>query len=142
MDGPGDTGGTSVKAISLWQPWATAMAIGLKKNETRSWPTHHRGDLLICSTKREPSFWEMQIVWRANKGYIDFPLGRALCIVEVYDCVPTSGSAPNGAEGLLGDYSHGRFIWLTRNLRRLPAPIPVIGRQGFFDVDVPMEVIK
>ena len=27
----------TIKAISLWQPWATAWVIGLKKAETRHW---------------------------------------------------------------------------------------------------------
>jgi len=27
-----------MKAITLWQPWATAIALGLKKYETRDWP--------------------------------------------------------------------------------------------------------
>lgn len=33
-------------AISLWQPWATLMAIGAKTIETRSWSTRHRGPRL------------------------------------------------------------------------------------------------
>jgi hypothetical protein len=43
-----------VKAISLWEPWATFMAIGAKLNETRSWPAAYRGDLVICATKFVP----------------------------------------------------------------------------------------
>ena len=27
-----------MNCISLWQPWATAIALGLKTIETRSWP--------------------------------------------------------------------------------------------------------
>lgn len=41
-----------MKAISLWQPWATAMAIGSKRIETRSWSTHYRGLLAIHASKR------------------------------------------------------------------------------------------
>src|SRR5689334_2818809 len=41
-----------MKGISLWQPWATAMAIGSKRNETRSWSTHYRGPLAIHAAKR------------------------------------------------------------------------------------------
>uniref|UniRef100_A0A6M3J354 ASCH domain-containing protein n=1 Tax=viral metagenome TaxID=1070528 RepID=A0A6M3J354_9ZZZZ len=36
-----------MKAISLWQPWASAMALGWKKIETRSWGTSYRGPPLI-----------------------------------------------------------------------------------------------
>lgn len=41
-----------MKAISLWQPWATLMALGEKWIETRHWPTKYRGDLLIHAAKR------------------------------------------------------------------------------------------
>jgi len=39
-----------MKAISLWQPWATLIALGLKTVETRSWRMDYRGPLVICST--------------------------------------------------------------------------------------------
>lgn len=45
---PGDT----VKALTLWEPWATFAASGLKTFETRGWDTNHRGPLLICAAKR------------------------------------------------------------------------------------------
>lgn len=41
-----------MKAISLWQPWASAIAVGAKHVETRSWPTAHRGTLAIHAAKR------------------------------------------------------------------------------------------
>ena len=42
-----------MKAISLWQPWATAIAVGAKRIETRHWPTKHRGPLMIHAAKRK-----------------------------------------------------------------------------------------
>lgn len=128
-----------MKAISLWQPWASAMARGVKRNETRSWPTSHRGDLLICSAKRKPRPHELSGI--ADICYEDalaMPYGCALCVVELFDCVPTSrvlyfGTLPE-AEAELGDYSAGRFAWLTRNLRQLKRPVPMRGHQGFWEL--------
>jgi Sigma-70, region 4 len=34
-------------ALSLWEPWATLWAAGVKKYETRSWATAYRGEILI-----------------------------------------------------------------------------------------------
>lgn len=42
---------TEYRAISLHQPWASLVALGIKKYETRSWSTKYRGKLLICSTQ-------------------------------------------------------------------------------------------
>ena len=38
---------SGIKLISLWEPWATLMAIGAKRIETRSWRTPYRGWLAI-----------------------------------------------------------------------------------------------
>jgi hypothetical protein len=42
---------TTIKAISLWQPWASLMALGLKRHETRHWPTAYRGPIAIHAAK-------------------------------------------------------------------------------------------
>jgi len=36
-----------MKAITLWQPWASLLACGAKKYETRSWATSYRGPIAI-----------------------------------------------------------------------------------------------
>jgi hypothetical protein len=41
-----------IKAISLWQPWASLMAAGVKLHETRHWWTSYRGPLAIHAAKR------------------------------------------------------------------------------------------
>lgn len=40
-----------MKALSLWQPWASLIAIGAKRLETRSWSTPYRGLLAIHAAK-------------------------------------------------------------------------------------------
>lgn len=51
-----------MKAITLWQPWASLVACGAKKFETRSWATSYRGEIAIhaaarkCETKDIPAF--------------------------------------------------------------------------------------
>jgi activating signal cointegrator 1 len=121
-----------MKAISLWQPWATAMAMGLKTIETRSWFTRYRGDLLICSTRREPAAWERELLSRWEVK--ELPLGVALCVVNLYDCVPVHAVQPASTEKMFGDYTDGRHAWLTNHLHRIKKPFPVQGRQGLFEV--------
>ena len=41
-----------MKALSLWQPWASLIAAGVKKVETRHWPTAYRGPIAIHAAKR------------------------------------------------------------------------------------------
>ena len=41
-----------MKCLSLLQPYAWCVAIGLKPLETRKWATTYRGPLLIAASKR------------------------------------------------------------------------------------------
>lgn len=43
-----------MKAITLTQPWATLVALGKKRIETRSWSTRYRGPLAIHAAKGFP----------------------------------------------------------------------------------------
>jgi len=45
-----------IRGITLHEPWATLVAIGLKKFETRSWATSYRGKLLIHAAARKADF--------------------------------------------------------------------------------------
>ena len=44
-----------MKAITLWQPWASLIACGAKKYETRSWATRYRGPIAIHAAKKYPA---------------------------------------------------------------------------------------
>jgi hypothetical protein len=46
-----------MKALTLHQPWASAIAEGIKAVETRSWATSYRGPLAIHAGKRMPASW-------------------------------------------------------------------------------------
>lgn len=70
-----------MRAISLWQPWATAVAGHAKRIETRSWYTEYRGPLAIHAAKRcvksEMLFYASESVWNgalASAG-VNLPAG-------------------------------------------------------------------
>lgn len=43
-----------MKVLSLWQPWASLVTLGVKTIETRSWSTKYRGPLAIHAAARGP----------------------------------------------------------------------------------------
>lgn len=43
-----------MKALTLHQPWATLVALGVKSIETRSWTTSHRGPIAIHAARTMP----------------------------------------------------------------------------------------
>ena len=134
--------GCRVSATSLWEPWATLMAIGAKKNETRSWSTQHRGALLICAAVRKNK-GEMEELLE-DQAFADAlqgeraSFGHAVALVDLDRCVSTNTwwADTGGDEFQFGDYSPGRFAWITTGLRRLK-PFPVKGKQGIFYVTMP-----
>lgn len=125
-----------MKAISLHQPWASLVAMGLKRVETRSWPTRHRGWIAIHAAKR----WSRsQRV--ASVGFLgsdpDIPLGAVVAIARVSDCVlmtPALIESQTPRELAVGDWTAGRWAWLLEDVRRLRDPVPFVGRQGLFTV--------
>lgn len=66
-----------MKALSVRQPWATLIAIGAKRIETRSWRTRYRGPLAIDASgrmSREDMFLCRQAPFRealASGGYLE-----------------------------------------------------------------------
>lgn len=113
-----------MKTISLTQPWATLIAIGAKRFETRGWTTSYRGPLLIHASKSFPSW--------AIKGCFMQPFRDALLNagIEDLDDLPLGAiiakTSINGVIGPMkqelhplisvweepfGDYSPGRYAF-------------------------------
>lgn len=134
-----------MKAISLWQPWATLMAIGAKNWETRSWDTQHRGPLLIHAAKRwtrvQRDFANHPLVRKALEaaGYHSsdlLPRGGIVCCVELLETLPADDTGLPRLEQIVGDFGPDRFMWRCKLIRRYEPMIPLIGRQGLFDVEL------
>jgi hypothetical protein len=139
-----------MKALTLWQPWASLIAVGAKKIETRSWrPPTTLGRLLICSARR-PLKIETDVVDEAARVRIYRAMerhghphgdwifyGKALCVVTVVSVQHTDAIRPSLSEDeqAFGDYSPGRFGWVLGDLRPLARPFDVCGAQGLFGVD-------
>ena len=143
-----------MKAITLHQPWATLVAIGAKKIETRSWCTNYRGPLAIhAGMSRKYLKGRDRIL---DEDYFDtvlvdvaMPLGCIVATCELVDIkqIDIGISFPacrsyhqnrhhywlTKQERAFGDYSVGRFMWLLENVHILDRPIPARGYQGFWE---------
>lgn len=68
-----------MKALSLWQPWASAIACGAKLVETRSWYTKYRGPLAIHAASRlvkgEMTMFQCSWSWCAALEPMGFRMG-------------------------------------------------------------------
>jgi activating signal cointegrator 1 len=136
-----------VKAISLWQPWASLIAAGVKEVETRHWFTPYRGPIAIHAAKRlesdcgeeldELCLEEFGCHWRTS-----LPRGAIVATAELVACermfekvYPTIGGYPSAREFICGNWQQGRFAWLLNAVKPLKPPVPYRGMQGLFDID-------
>lgn len=127
-----------MKAISLWQPWATGMALGLKRVETRSWWTKHRGLLAIHAAQREDKDATARLL-----GGRRVVAGAVVAIVDLIDCIemtPMDVRLVDAAEKEWGDWRAGRFAWKTRLIVALEPAVTWPGHQGLWDWEPPPDI--
>jgi len=151
-----------VKAITLTQPWATLVAVGAKKIETRSWATAYRGLLAIHAAKglgpvggkdglltlcKQPPFRDVlrdtlprgAILATCNLTAIYRIPATAQRVAR---CLPGDhplASYPvvlppfsDDPERAFGDYTPGRYAWLLEDVRRFDTPIEYKGALGLW----------
>lgn len=142
-----------MRAISLWQPWASLWLSPAKLHETRHWATAYRGPLLVHAAKKlvkdvEPELEDILDSEFGGHWGLDLPTGAIIGVVDLVDCVRTADLYPNRAnltdgerdDLTCGDHSYGRFAWRRGSYRLFKQPIPYRGRQSFFDV--PEAIVK
>ena len=154
------TSAEPVYAITLHQPWASLIASGIKKVETRPWPAParlvgqriaiHAGRRLI---RRPGDAIEGELRARLGENWrVVVPTGAVVATAvlagtaRVAHIDPLTGHAvhdPGAEVGCAagrgrtpidpwGDFSVGRWLWFLDDVEALPEPIPAIGRQSFW----------
>lgn len=138
------------RCLSLTQPWATLVAIGAKRYETRSWLTKYRGWIAIHASKGFPldcvelcleePFASVLIAAGVEKAK-DLPVGQVICVANLVDCISTHVWAPNRDmnEYRFGDYSKDRYAWKFQDVKRVD-PFAAKGSLGLWNLPTPIVV--
>lgn len=139
-----------MKAITIRNPYAWAVATGRKDVENRTRPVSHRGDIAIHAGAAwfPDAEWDRRIIaawWGEGRpgGRLDvatFPAGWfrvVLAVADLYDChVPEPGCCTSEwAEPGAGAHL------LLRNVRRLAEPVPARGALGLWTVPDDVEAL-
>jgi len=116
-----------VKCLTVWQPWAELIVMGVKDVENRSWPTRHRGPILIhaASRMRASDLGVLAEEYGIELDRSALELGAVLGAVDVVEC-RREVTSPWHHAGACG--------WYLANPRRLPEPIRYKGQLRLFDV--------
>lgn len=140
-----------MKAVTLYEPWAALVAAGWKEVETREWYTSYRGALAIHSSVHPADKTEISraTFLLGSKGFTlpEFQMGRVVAVCRLAACVPTAlvGVASQKLKPMfsprhgwevelqVGNYDHGRWAWILRDVERLENPVFVRGQRKLWD---------
>jgi hypothetical protein len=134
-----------MKALTLTQPWATLVAIGVKKLETRSWRTAYRGPLAIHAAKGFPKNCALlcnedrfRQALRAHgiTGADALPRGVVVATCNLIGCMETETireAIEQDDEWYFGDYSDGRYAFQLARIVRLDNPVAAKGSLGLWE---------
>lgn len=152
-----------MKAITIWQPWASLLACGAKKYETRSWETSYRGPIALHAAKKPfnsgPYLDRVLHRYAGPLGLPDIysfdtlPLGAIIATAVLVECHVIhkdpqthrivlfnsrgyqTSIAINSDESIFGDFTPGRYAWEFSSVTLLPVPVTVKGSQGLWAWD-------
>lgn len=123
-----------MKAITLWQPWASLIADGRKRIETRPRPWYYIGPVAIHAGQHV----DRGACKRFGYDPDTIPRGCVVAVVDKAGCVrfPSPVAPPDD----YGDFAPGRYGYLLTNVRRVMSPVRASGKQGVWDWDPPFSV--
>ena len=129
-----------MKALSLFQPWATLVILGIKGWETRTWKPSGLviGERIAIHAAKGWTSDEIECALELASLNIlppdtDLPRGAIIGTVRFTGYRPTADMHPGEIEALLGDYTPGRFAWGLADPHEYVRPIPARGALGLWD---------
>ena len=152
-----------MKAITLHQPWATLLACGAKRVETRTWAPPkalhgeriaihagrkriHKADLHLLKGVAERIPWykpEVGIMLQIPEGAVvaTARLVTAFRVAEGDDqfvacgrqCEPCLGALHVARVDAYGDFSLGRWLWVLDQVEEVDPPVAAKGKQGLWE---------
>jgi hypothetical protein len=118
----------NIPALTVKQPWARLIMLGIKNVENRSWTTDYRGRIFVhAGVKWDPSPWpddpRLSDFGTTYFNATSMPAGVLLGTVDLYDIAEDSTS-PWARKG---DHH-----WLIRNPQPFSNPVPWRGQMGLW----------
>lgn len=142
----------SIPAITLWQPWASLIALGAKQIETRSWNLRYRGPLAIHAAMYRGALgvaYNVEAIRRVLKANRieprSLPFGKVLCLAEVdrVDVIDAELRArTSNREQWYGNFADGRYAWHFARVAPLDEPLTAIGHQGLWRWECPISLLR
>jgi hypothetical protein len=125
---------SSIPALTLWQPWASLIARGLKRYETRSWapPASLIGQrLAIHAGTHKTTTGEVPeglglLLFDEDIDLAHLPTGAVIATARLVAAHRTEERRPfvSWVEDDVGDWSPGRWAWELNDVVEFERPVP------------------
>lgn len=122
-----------MKTITIKQPWAMLICLGIKDIENRTWATKYRGSILIHASANSIKYFsaleffgkERSDIIKQKTGYVPkLPVASIIGSVDIVNCI-------RDAKSIWAD--EGQWHWVLANPILFPEPIPAKGKLSFWD---------
>lgn len=136
-----------MKALPLWQPYASLILVGAKRIETRDYPPKRIGlnvgqriAIHACKTRQDLDLCLTDPFHQYLPNPDQLPLGALICTCTIHAADRVTDDRARALkqrhphEHTFGDYRPGRWAWTLTDITPLPKPVPYTGSQGAFDV--------
>jgi hypothetical protein len=147
-----------MKALTLTQPWASLVALGCKRIETRSWYTMYTGVVCIHAAKGFPkdaryvvseSPFQQALCEKLGRTPVlatDLPISQIIAVATLTGCMTFVAETPDFIRDLskrgelppnevdFGDFAAGRYGFMLDDVIPLDQPIQVRGALGLWNL--------
>lgn len=136
-----------MKALSLWQPWASLIMSGAKVHETRSWSAPpliigqriaiHAAMRMVRPFEISPELHRVCMRYLGSTYQHVLPMGSIIGFATLAYSAPVENFKHNLApdDAVCGNFADGRFGWRMKDIEELAAPIYARGRQKLWNWD-------
>ena len=138
-----------MKVLSLTEPYATLIKMGIKTIETRSWKTNYRGELYIhASSTKIPKEYRNNLELMALVSKEELNYGNIIVKCRLTDCIKMDDEYINTIKEkdknnfITGVYESGRYAWILEDIEVLSSPIKVKGHLGIWNLEEFMDQKK
>lgn len=149
-----------MKALTVRQPSASLLALGIKTTETRSWapPTHMHGQrMAIHAARSKVARKDLRLLskfkHRDMPRVFQVPYGAVVATARLVTAFRVGTHTPDGMFALcdsshtdycpgnwhvididsLGDFSLGKWVWVFDRIERLDPPMEANGHQNLWE---------
>ena len=134
---------STIKALSIKNPWAGLIIAKIKTVENRSWSTMYSGTLAIVSSAKP----DRQAMEDMESKYGILPPecyihGAILGTVDVTGMLWTAEDGvaesdhPRVTKKMLAWWNPDSVGWIMERPKRLPSPVPYKGRLGLYSIPI------